>query len=189
MNSPNPLPLLGAVLAMILASAALVREPISPQESPPESPLADPAPQPIGLALLAPQSGAAEHAAERLAERRATSFIGRGIYSRDGDKVGEIKDLVLDEAGTVTHAILSHGGIGGLGTRQVAIPWQALKDRIRGNRIVLDRSRLEGAPALPEDDPHLTRRSWSGETDRYWERFRLVLNEDANAGSAMVPPD
>ena len=186
MTPHNPLPLLGVVLAVFLASGALVREPVvAPLVSAPESTLALQAPD-VGLALLTSQGGANNDVAERVAARRASSFIGRNIESRDGNKVGEIEDLVLDEAGRVTHAILSCGGIGSLGTRQVAIPWQVLKDRVQGNRIVIERALLEAAPALPEDDPDFTSRNWSRETDHHWERMGLAISEDATPSSTAM---
>lgn len=153
LSPPNLLPLLGVILAGFLASFFVVREPALPEASALESPLVLEA-QDTGIAQLVPQTAAGilgtaiGNSSEPLAERRATSFIGRKIDSRDGDRLGKIEDLVLDEADRVTHAIVSFGGVGGLGAKQVVVPWQTLKDATRDARIVLERAQLEAAPAL-----------------------------------------
>jgi sporulation protein YlmC with PRC-barrel domain len=183
----NLLPLLGSVIAIYLAFA-LFRAPAPPEAAVPDSPLAILPPGQTAtvasssdsLIAALPQFGSAENegkavvenAADVLAVRRITSFIGRNVDSPRGDKLGEVKDLIVDETARITHAIVSYGGVGGLGATQVAIPWKILMDRAVGDHIVLDRSRLEAAPILPEgapDAPDFTSRHWSREVDRYWE--------------------
>jgi hypothetical protein len=99
-----------------------------------------------------------------------------------------VKDLVLDENGKVTHVIVSYGGVGGVDAKQVAVPWKTVMGMVRNDRIVMDRARLEGAPALPEDQPDFTSRDWSREIDRYWERVRAAAADAADVDDEP-PPD
>jgi sporulation protein YlmC with PRC-barrel domain len=80
---------------------------------------------------------------------RATKLIGSHVYAGDSD-VGKINDLLIDrEHGTVTAAVLSVGGVLGVGDKLVAIPIGQIK--IDGEaRFVITQSKqdLEKAPAF-----------------------------------------
>lgn len=80
---------------------------------------------------------------------RATKLIGSHVYAGDSD-VGKISDLLIDrEHAAVTAAILSVGGVLGVGDKLVAIPINQIK--IDGEaRFVIAQSKqdLEKAPAF-----------------------------------------
>ena len=80
---------------------------------------------------------------------RATKLIGSHVYAGDSD-VGKINDLLIDrEHGTVTAAVLSVGGVLGVGDKLVAIPIGQIK--IDGEaRFVIAQSKqdLAKAPAF-----------------------------------------
>jgi sporulation protein YlmC with PRC-barrel domain len=74
------------------------------------------------------------------------------VETQDGEKLGMIKDLVIDlEQGRIAYAVLSFGGIFGIGSKLFAVPWQAF--RVRGHTLVLDvkKELLKKAPGLDED--------------------------------------
>ena len=80
---------------------------------------------------------------------RATKLIGSHVYAGDSD-VGKITDILIDrEHAAVTAAVLSVGGVLGVGDKLVAIPIDQIK--IDGEaRFVITRSKqdLEKAPAF-----------------------------------------
>ena len=80
---------------------------------------------------------------------RATKLIGSHVYAGDSD-VGKITDLLIDrEHAAVTAAILSVGGVLGVGDKLVAIPIGEIK--IDGEaRFVIGQSKqdLQKAPAF-----------------------------------------
>ena len=80
---------------------------------------------------------------------RATKLIGSHVYAGDSD-VGKITDLLIDrEHAAVTAAVLSVGGVLGVGDKLVAIPIGQIK--IDGEaRFVIAQSKqdLEKAPAF-----------------------------------------
>jgi sporulation protein YlmC with PRC-barrel domain len=58
---------------------------------------------------------------------RASKIIGTNVKNPNGDKLGDIKDLVLDpESGQVVYVVVSFGGLLGVGDKLFALPWKAL---------------------------------------------------------------
>ncbi|WP_372395998.1 DUF4142 domain-containing protein [Azospirillum sp. HJ39] len=68
----------------------------------------------------------------------STSFetlMGKDVYGQDGNKLGDVADIILDpQSGDATQVILDRGGILGIGARQVALDYNLLNTD--GNRIV-----------------------------------------------------
>ncbi len=57
----------------------------------------------------------------------ATSIIGRCVYNHHAEKLGNIKEMMLDaRSGKVKSAVLSFGGFGGFGQKHFVVPWTAL---------------------------------------------------------------
>lgn len=88
---------------------------------------------------------------------------GTPVYGADGEKLGEIKDLMLHKlSGRVAYAVMAHGGFAGAGEKHHPLPWSILTfDPERGGYVVpLSKSDLEGAPAMAGDE--------LGEEDESW---------------------
>lgn len=80
----------------------------------------------------------------------ATAILSEEVVSAQGQRVGFIKELMIDvRAGGVAYAVLSVGGLFGLGSRLYAVPWHALERR--AHRFVLSDS-LSDAQALDDLD-------------------------------------
>ena len=93
---------------------------------------------------------------------RMSKIIGSDVHTRAGEKVGEIKDLVVDDAGNVKLAIVSTGGFLGLGDTMHAVPWEVLSLGTRDDRVLdVDKARLKEAP-------HFTSRNWPNLGDEKW---------------------
>jgi sporulation protein YlmC with PRC-barrel domain len=56
----------------------------------------------------------------------ATDLIGQTVRTPDGEEIGEIEDLVLSPEDKVMSAVVSIGGLFGIGARQVDIPYDEL---------------------------------------------------------------
>ena len=102
-----------------------------------------------------------------------SSLLREPVKNLAGEKLGEIRDVVLDpEKGCIAYAILSFGGLFGLGKRMFVVPWRALKFDEEEESFCLDipRERLEGAPAFDSDDwPDVSDRQWGNEVHRYFD--------------------
>ncbi len=135
-----------------------------------------------GLTLLAPPDRVmAEHEAghrtagqaprqhEDFSSRElcsASKAIGMNVRTSDGQTPAKIHDIVLDSGRTkASYAIVSVGGVLGVGDRLAAVPWQALKADPGGDFVTLnvDKATLERQPALKRD-------AWPSMTDREWRR-------------------
>ena len=116
-------------------------------------------------------------------EHRVSKLIGKNVESPTGDTIGEVNDVVIDAEGKATHVIVSAGRPGS--TKMVAVPYQTLKQAMKGETVVLDRTRLENAPSFEESNfPNVASSTWSSETDRYWARSRTAAAEDADTSTS-----
>ncbi|WP_292532239.1 PRC-barrel domain-containing protein [Methylocystis sp.] len=58
----------------------------------------------------------------------------QNVYDPQENKIGEIKDLVLDRSGKITAAIVSVGGFLGIGEKDVAVAFDNIKAAERNNK-------------------------------------------------------
>ena len=57
---------------------------------------------------------------------RAGKMIGADVYIASNDKVGDVDDLIMTDGNKVTVAVISVGGVLGLGAKLVAVPYSQL---------------------------------------------------------------
>jgi sporulation protein YlmC with PRC-barrel domain len=81
-------------------------------------------------------------------ELRLSKLIGMKVEDRTGDALGAVKDLVLDTtSGRVHYAVVSAGGVLGIGDKLFAVPLSQLhragNDRLR---LDVDKERLQSQP-------------------------------------------
>lgn len=85
----------------------------------------------------------------------ASDYIGSPVYDANGEEVGEVDELVVDQNGTVVAVIIGVGGFLAVGDKDIAVPLVAarLVDREGNPRVVTDYTRadLERAPAFSRD--------------------------------------
>lgn len=96
----------------------------------------------------------------------ASTLKGDQVVNREGEKLGSLKDLMIDlEEGRVAYAVLSRGGIGRLGEKLFAIPWELLTVDGDARQVVLDLS-----PDVLEDSTGFDPDNWPSFSDREWRR-------------------
>lgn len=78
-------------------------------------------------------------------------YYQQDIYNKDGEKIGSVKDLLINPEGRIEAAVLSVGRFLGIGERDVAVPLAsiAVDRRADGSRIIIDvgKETLQSAPA------------------------------------------
>ncbi len=94
----------------------------------------------------------------------ASTLKGDRVVNHQGEDMGQIEELMIDlDRGRIAYAVLSFGGILGVGDKLFAIPWQAFGvDRV-AKRLVLNANReiLEKAPGFDKSNwPDLADPSW-----------------------------
>ena len=60
-------------------------------------------------------------------EWRATKLAGVDVYNSNKEKIGAIKELILDKSGTIKSAVVGAGGFLGMGEHDVAVPFTDVK--------------------------------------------------------------
>ncbi len=85
----------------------------------------------------------------------ATTLIGDRVRNMSGEDLGKLEEIMIDmEEGRVAYAVLSFGGVLGMGNKLFAVPWDALSVDTEQHKVVLnvDRSTLENAPGFDKDN-------------------------------------
>ncbi len=81
----------------------------------------------------------------------AEKVDGTNIYGSDGDKIGSVKSVMIGKRdGRVHHAIVSVGGLLGLGEQFHSVPWSKLKydEELSGYRLGVTEEQLKKAPTF-----------------------------------------
>jgi sporulation protein YlmC with PRC-barrel domain len=114
----------------------------------------------------------------------ASTLIGNKVYNLEGEKLGDIKDVMLDvDLGRIAYAVLSFGGFLGMGDKLFAIPFEAFRVDPSNDRIALNvpKEKLENAPGFDKDHwPSTADRTWAAQIHRhygyrpYWEAERTI---------------
>jgi len=58
---------------------------------------------------------------------RASKVVGLNVYNDNNQDIGSINDLLMDKSGNIKAAVLSVGGVLGVGSQLVAIPFEKMK--------------------------------------------------------------
>ena len=96
---------------------------------------------------------------------------GTDVYSRDGDHLGTVHDVMIDKrTGQVEYAIMSFGGFLGIGESYHPLPWRTLTyDTMGGYVVDVDRTRLDMAPRYTSSSlPDWSDRGYRSRIDEYW---------------------
>jgi sporulation protein YlmC with PRC-barrel domain len=84
-----------------------------------------------------------------------SNFYNQNVYDNRDNKIGEVNDLLLDSGGKVNAVMVGVGGFLGVGEKNVAVPFQALKVTEKDGKryLVLDTTKeaLQTAPGYTYD--------------------------------------
>lgn len=101
----------------------------------------------------------------------ADTLIGDSVVNAQDDKLGDIKELMIDmRSGQIAYAVLAFGGFLGMGEKLFAVPWQALELDTVNKCFMLnvEKSRLQSAPGF---DPT----AWPDMSDIGWANHNREL--------------
>jgi sporulation protein YlmC with PRC-barrel domain len=100
---------------------------------------------------------------------KATGLIGMDVRNQSDEKLGSIKDLVVDlQSGKVAYAVLDGGGV--LKDKLFAVPLNAFMASADQKHLILnaDKTKMEAARGFDKDSwPSATNPSWGAET--FWQ--------------------
>jgi len=110
----------------------------------------------------------------------ATRLLKNIVRNTAGETLGRVEDLALDASGNVQYAILSLGGVLGMGRRLYPLPWGSLRTASSGDYLVLDMDtdRLRDAPAFERDAwPDMNDVVWRDRVHNFYGSGREVIHE------------
>ena len=103
----------------------------------------------------------------------ADTLEGDEVKNASGDDLGTIDHIMIDvPTGRVAYAVLSFGGLLGMGDKLFAVPWSALKLDTGQKCFVLHASKeyLENAPGFDKDDwPTFADEEWARHIHSYYQ--------------------
>jgi len=102
----------------------------------------------------------------------ADTLEGNDVVNGQSEDLGTIKHIMIDvPSGRVAYAVLSSGGLLGLGDKLFAVPWLALTlDADRKCFILdVDKERMKNAPGFDKDHwPSMADPTWAGDVHAYY---------------------
>jgi sporulation protein YlmC with PRC-barrel domain len=75
------------------------------------------------------------------------TLLGKTIYNEQGDKVGEVEDLIIAPDRNVSYVIVGAGGFIGIGQHDVAVPVTQIQNR--GGKLVMPGASKDMLKAMP----------------------------------------
>jgi len=104
----------------------------------------------------------------------ADTLQGDKVVNRQGDNLGDIEDIMIDvPSGQVAYAVLSFGGVLGIGDKLFAIPWSAMTLDADRECFVLDidKEQLKNAPGFDKDHwPSMADHTWGEQVHSFYNR-------------------
>ena len=133
-----------------------------------------PADKPAGPAPERPAT-AALPAAVVLDNREVSGVLGKEVRSAADENMGRIVDVIVDQAGRARAAVIDFGGFLGVGSRKIAVDWNALRfsPGQERNRVILEltRDQVKAAPEYQEGKPVVVLGALAG-----FDRVRLTTS-------------
>ncbi len=97
---------------------------------------------------------------------------GTSVVRPNGDTIGEIERVMIDKrSGKVAYAVMSFGGILGMGESYYPLPWAMLKynEALDGYEVDITEEQLRGAPSYSgEDEFDWSNREWGNRVHDYY---------------------
>lgn len=84
----------------------------------------------------------------------AVALSGARVIASDGEHAGKLEHVMLDvRRGRIAYAVVSVGGIAGLGGKLLAVPWRAVMLDLTHNHVLLPvpAEKLKDAPGFDKD--------------------------------------
>ena len=113
---------------------------------------------PVHSGQSAPPERPPEASVTVLGSWQAQGVLGREVRSSANENMGRIVDVIVDRAGHVRAAIIDFGGFLGVGSRKIAVDWNALRfrpDSAKRDVITLEltRDQVKAAPEYKDKQP------------------------------------
>jgi hypothetical protein len=144
--------LLMALMALSATVRSTAQNSLGPQPQNERLPDGDPSPS------ASPSAAPGEPSVTVLDHREVQSVLGKEVRSAADENMGRIVDVIVDRTGHVRAAVVDFGGFLGVGSRKIAIAWNALRFPASGDkveRVTLEwtRDQVRAAPEYRDNKP------------------------------------
>lgn len=144
-----------AAIAALLAAITLAQaQSQAPQSEPPKADAAQPETPAVPQATVPPGT---PPSATVFDKSYVQGVLGKDVRSATGEDMGRIVDVVVDSAGEPRAAIIDFGGFLGVGSRKIAVDWNALhfspSDKPSEVILNLSRDQVKAAPEYRDKKP------------------------------------
>ncbi|MEQ9123502.1 MAG: PRC-barrel domain-containing protein [Alphaproteobacteria bacterium] len=111
-------------------------------------------------------------------------LVGKGVRNMQGEELGDVEDVATQSADLKKYVVVGHGGVLGIGEKEIAVPFDKAKLSPDGRIVYVDLSvtQLEQAPSFDSGD-----RQWL--QDKSWlERNTEFLNSGESDETTKPAP-
>ena len=101
---------------------------------------------------------------------------GTAVYNRNGEKLGSVHNFMVGKrSGRVAYAVLSFGGLFGMGESYYPLPWNALTyDTEFGGYVVgIDKNQLSNAPSYSAGQDPFSNPGYGRRVSDYWSHLAM----------------
>jgi hypothetical protein len=146
----------GVAIALIALSATVYS---AAQDNPPAPPAEQSADSAGKTGTPAtPQNPPREPTMTVIDSHEVQGILGKEVRSSADENMGRIVDVIVDQTGQVRAAIIDFGGFLGVGSRKIAVAWNALRfppktKKVERVALELTRDQVRAAPEYKEDKP------------------------------------
>ena len=109
--------------------------------------------EPKAAAPSTVQQEVAKHLAP--GDKRASSLIGATVKNKNGESIGEVEDLIVSGRNNVAAAVITVGGLLGIGEKRIGLPYRDIEISPDGKTlyISLTEEQLDALPAFDYTEP------------------------------------
>lgn len=75
--------------------------------------------------------------------QKSSDVLDKKIMSSDGKDLGKAKDLVIGKNGKIEYVIIASGGVLGIGSEHIAVPWDKIRSTGNVDELMADVSQSE----------------------------------------------
>jgi sporulation protein YlmC with PRC-barrel domain len=128
---------------------------------------------------------------------RATELLGKEVRNPDGERLGQVREIVIEASGRVRYLIVAYGGFLHMGDSLTAVPWDVARPAMGKDYMVLamNRETLMEAPTLDTGAWQSGDRRWMARVDRYYRLRRSTVGVadfaslDVDADGLLTPAE
>ena len=122
----------------------------------------------------------------------ADTLLGDEVYNHNDEELGDIKEIMLDmRTGQIAYAVLSFGGILGMGDKLFAVPWERLTLDPVNKRFLLnvEKGQLKDAPGFDKNNwPDMGSEAWNQQMEAFYgsgTRYGSMAGSRMPSGSEL----